>query len=55
MGEGAQLRLKGFPQGRYVRIRFNALPAEFVTTFRSVLLLPASLSEGLHSPAVNVN
>ncbi|CAM9657263.1 unnamed protein product [Ectocarpus sp. 12 AP-2014] len=34
MGDAAQLRIRGFPQGRYVRIRFNALPAEFVTNFR---------------------
>lgn len=34
MGDAAQLRIRGFPQGRYVRIRFKALPAEFVTNFR---------------------
>lgn len=34
MGDAAQLRLRGFPQGRYIRIRFKALPAEFVTNFR---------------------
>lgn len=37
MGDAAQLRLKGFPQGRYVRIRFKALPAEFVTNFRYLI------------------
>ena len=36
MGDAAQLRIRGFPQGRYVRIRFKALPAEFVTNFRWV-------------------
>lgn len=36
MGDAEQLRIRGFPQGRYVRIRFKALPAEFVTNFRWV-------------------
>lgn len=38
MGDAAQLRIRGFPQGRYVRIRFKALPAEFVTNFRCVAM-----------------
>lgn len=33
-GEATRLKLAGFPQGRYVRIRFTALPAEFVVNFR---------------------